>query len=136
MRLSVQHESRCWLRLALPSITSTLCRMRIALRVCATREPVIAPECRCFGLSNPADPLLLSRFFRLAFRSRFDESSYSLRLRHVDGVASLNLDNSCACTFRDSPLRQAESWRSMLVPPWDQLHRESHLPPGFESDLL
>src|SRR5229473_2131301 len=65
---------------------------------------VIAPECGCFRLSNPADPLLLSRFFRLAFRSRFDESSYSLRLRHVDGVASLNLDNSCACTFGHSPL--------------------------------
>ena len=77
-------------------------------RISCLRHPgtVIAPECRCFELSSPADPLLLlSGYCRLAFRSRFDESSYSLRLRHIDGVASRKLDNSCSCACGHSPLR-------------------------------
>jgi hypothetical protein len=66
---------------------------------------VLAPECRCFGLSSSADDaLLLSRFCCRPFRSRFDESSYGLRLRHVDGVASLHLDKSCACPLGHSSL--------------------------------
>ncbi len=60
---------------------------------CGTRELYPPLSAAGLDLSSPADAHCpLSRFRCGAFRRRFDQSSDSVRLGDVDGVASLYLD--------------------------------------------